>query len=408
MNRAAALSHFAFFSIALALASCGGSPAPQGPRPTGRIYSAEEVQREAQELVVREAEARARFLALSALRERLVARGLALDPLPSSPGLPTERHVPTSGLSEQDLAERMARLRKANEDLERFVPRLDRLRAKLLEHVDAQSGDPLAQLDAIERAGRGTLRLPLHERELALELIYVPPSRGALGIDLDDPELPYPLERRGAARVTSSPALELVIAEGFFLQRGELTRAELAMLRGLPAPEEREAALPATGLTWREAQELAASVQHAQLAVRLPSEVEWEHAARFDPAGPPRFYPWGSMRDSARAAELARELTSAENAGVDRSALGLVHLAGNAREWTLDPWRERRWQAMAPLAVHHPTRLESPKETPALVAVRGSAAGEEGVLRCECAFRAAVDPNTCEATIGVRLLVLRR
>ncbi|MBK9387127.1 MAG: SUMF1/EgtB/PvdO family nonheme iron enzyme [Planctomycetes bacterium] len=408
MNRAASLSHFAFLSAALALASCGGSPAPQGPRPTGRIYSAEEVQREAQELVVREAEARARFLALSALRERLVARGLALDPLPSSPGLPTERHAPTSGLSEQDLAERMARLRKANEDLERFVPRLDRLRAKLLEQVDASSGDPLAQLDAIERTGLGKLRLPLRERELELELVYVPPSRGVLGIELDDPELPHPLERRGAARVTSSPLVELVMTEGYFLQRGELTRAELATLRGLPAPDASEAALPATELTWREALELAASIQHPQLLVRLPSEVEWEHAARFDPAGKPRFYPWGSTRDSARASELSRELSTSANAGVDRSALGFLHLAGNAREWTLEPWRERRWQAMAPIAVHHPARLEVPKETPPLVAVRGAAAGEEGVLRCECAFRAGENPNSCEASIGLRLLVLRR
>jgi putative ABC transport system ATP-binding protein len=408
MNRAAPLSLSALISAALALASCGGSPEPQRPRPSGRIYSAEEVQREAQELVVREAEARARFLALSALRERLVARGLQLDPLPSSPGLPTERHVPTSGLSEQDLAERMARLRKANEDLERFVPRLDRLRAKLLGQVDASDGDPRTQLDAIERAGIGTLRVALHERELSLELVYVPPGRGVLGIDLDDPELPHPLERRGAARVTSSPLVELVMTEGYFLQRGELTRAELATLRGLPAPEQSVAALPATQLTWREGLEIAAALQHPQLVVRLPSEVEWEYAARCDPAGKPRFYPWGGPRDAARESELARELTTAEHAGVDRSALGFLHLAGNAREWTLDAWRERRWQALAPLSVHHPSRLEVPKETPPLVAVRGAAAGEEGPLRRECAFRAAADPSTCEASIGLRLVVLRR
>jgi formylglycine-generating enzyme required for sulfatase activity len=142
--------------------------------------------------------------------------------------------------------------------------------------------------------------------------------------------------------------------------------------------------------------------------VRLPSEVEWEYAARCAPAGKPRFYPWGGTRDSARAAELGEELTTAANAGIDRSALGLLHLAGNAREWMLDPWRERRWEAMAPLAVHHPSRLEVPQEAPALVAVRGAAAGEEGPLRCECAHRAGEDPQTSAASIGVRLLVLRK
>jgi formylglycine-generating enzyme required for sulfatase activity len=409
MSPAAALRLLALIAIALALESCGGSPDPQRQRPSGRIYSAEEVQREAQELVVREAEARARFLSLAELRERLLARGETLPPLPTSPGLPKERHQPTSGLDELALAERMGRLRSANTALADFVARLDRLRAKLLERATATSSEDLrAALDAIERTGSGLLRIPLAERELSLELVHVPPGRGVLGIDLDDPELPHPLERRGAPRVTCSPVLELVMTEGFFLQRNELTRAELAALRGHPAPEESAAALPATELTWREALELSASIAHPELAVRLPSEVEWEYAARFDPAGKPRFYPWGSTRDAARAAELASELTTAANAGIDRSALGLLHLAGNAREWMLDPWRERRWEAMAPLAVHHPSRLELPQEAPALVVVRGAAAGEVGALRCECAHRAGEDPRTSAASIGVRLLVLRK
>lgn len=408
MSLAAALRLLAL-SASAALVSCGGSPDPQRPRPSGRIYSAEEVQHEAQELVVREAEARARFHSLAELRERLLARGETIAPLPTSPGLPKERHQPTSGLDELALAERMGRLRSANTALADFVARLDRLRSKLLERAKATSaGDLRSALDAIESKGSGALRIPLAERELMLELVYVPPGRGVLGIDLDDPELPHPLERRGAARVTSSPPLELVMTEGFFLQRSELTRAELHLLRGLPAPEESEAELPATGLTWREALELAATIALPEIAVRLPSEVEWEYAARLDPAGKPRFYPWGSTGDAARAVELASELTTAANAGVDRSALGLVHLAGNAREWMLDPWRERRWEAMAPLAVHHASRLEVPQDLPSLVAVRGAAAGEEGVLRYECAFRSSADPHAGSAAIGIRLLVLRR
>ena len=110
--------------------------------------------------------------------------------------------------------------------------------------------------------------------------------------------------------------------EAFLVDQGRKKQADL-----------RDANLPAVNVSWTDA-----SAYCRSRGARLPTEAEWEYAAR-GPEG--RTYPWGEARPNAALARFGGQERKALKIGSlpQGATLEGVHdLAGNVAEWVQDWW----------------------------------------------------------------------
>ena len=139
----------------------------------------------------------------------------------------------------------------------------------------------------------------------------------------------------------SSPQLTVVL-DSFYMDLTEVTlkryeryRQALNEERGRKVVAEPENAssppeFPVLGLTLKQA-EFYAHWAHKE----LPTEAEWERAARGEASFP---HPWGNGRAIWSQARKQNTITAVKTFGTDVSPFGIYDLAGNAREWCTDRW----------------------------------------------------------------------
>jgi formylglycine-generating enzyme required for sulfatase activity len=166
----------------------------------------------------------------------------------------------------------------------------------------------------------------------------------------------YRVGRAGAEHRRASLALperEVDLA-AYWIDRTEVSRAQFAAFaratgREVPWSDEDLAGttgqLPATGVAWNEARAYA-----EWAGKRLPTETEWEVAARGSEGRP---YPWGleflaenavlgpafvAPSDGPVRVPLGGSAVVVDAATADQSPFGCLHLCGNVREWTSTPW----------------------------------------------------------------------
>jgi formylglycine-generating enzyme required for sulfatase activity len=149
---------------------------------------------------------------------------------------------------------------------------------------------------------------------------------------------------------------------------------------------------PALGMTWHAAAEycrwLSAKTGHRY---RLPTEAEWEYAAR---AGSTT--PWSSGKDPATLAEAAWTADNSNGRPHPVStrkpnAFGLYDMHGNVAEWTLDRYDAKRYATLASGAVQEdPVLLPGAARYPHVV--RGGSF-EDDAAHVRSAARRASKPD---------------
>lgn len=206
-----------------------------------------------------------------------------------------------------------------------------------------------------------------------------------------------------------------VILDAFYIDQQEVTITLYAAFleatqRKAPATWDEEAVTsagdrPAVGVSWFDAEAYCKWVGE-----RLPTEAEWEKAARGTDG---RRYPWGQMQPFVDIANYNRGLWVSETvtlssvtSGIEgmsvrhglkeggRSPYGLFHMAGNAAEWVAD-WYDREYYGKAP-AKNPPGPTEGEKR----VIRGGSWADLPATLRVTA--RTSAEPDFRDRTVGFR------
>jgi iron(II)-dependent oxidoreductase len=257
----------------------------------------------------------------------------------------------------------------------------------MLQALNLRSGQPLLDTGSPLPHGRSgvagtSVQVPAGEFVLGVDAISEPHS-----LDNERPAhiVDVPAFRIGRVPVTNSEWQQFIDDGGYHQQRwwsdpGWTHRHEAA----LTAPqfwnaigrsrtrfghvEEIPADEPVQHVTYFEAEAYA-----AWAGARLPTEVEWEKAAAWDPAvGSRRRFPWGASEPTEHLANLGGGALRPAPVGAypaSASAYGAEQMLGDVWEWTTSPLRP--WPGFTPMIYD---RYSQPF-------FEGSGAGDYKVLR---------------------------
>ena len=195
----------------------------------------------------------------------------------------------------------------------------------------------------------------------------------------------------GSAESDAAPP-HLVSLSAFEIDRDEVNQAAyqaFAETNQDASPPAEHPEQPATMVSWTDA------VAYCQWqGKRLPTEAEWEFAAR---GSENRTYPWGEAPPTATLARFGGQYkgpTDAASLAAGATPEGMHHLAGNAAEWVQD-WWDPAYYAASPAV-----DPQGPAEGDYRVVRGGSWSSPADELRASA--RAYSNPDKGTGTIGFR------
>lgn len=188
-------------------------------------------------------------------------------------------------------------------------------------------------------------------------MVSIPAGSFMMGRDLTDEEKKFAIDvsRRRVTIFSYDWPAHPKDVKAFYLDITEVSNAQYAefiKVMGLSAPESwkgpeppaNAGLIPVTGVDYRDARKYCdwrSQQRNDGVNYRLPTEEEWEYAARGKDAGKPgapmNLFPWGDQWIEGNANTLESRLEKPRNVDAYfnvKSPFGVLNLAGNVVEWT--------------------------------------------------------------------------
>ncbi len=278
---------------------------------------------------------------------------------------------------------------------EAIPPDLDRIVLDML-NFDVEARPPSAQAinDALSRAvlikPEGRTRRDVMERP---ESVLIPDGEYFVGSGPSSSVLAEKPMRR-----VSLSAFEISITTVTNDQyRHFMKRTGNGPLQWMDHPEFGGSDNPAVGATWAQANAYAEWV-----GGRLPTEIEWEIAAKGGEKQ--RTYPWGEeVADMTRANidAVCTSTTPVSSYKLGAASNGLMDMCGNVWEWCLDTWDPNFYRQMGQLERNPRSRIDG-----TVCAIRGGSF-ESFATMGRCSFRHYCEMDESRPDVGFRIVIDR-
>ena len=247
---------------------------------------------------------------------------------------------------------------------------------------------------------------PTLVNDLGMIFVMIPAGEFVMGThDLDEALFERP-EADSSRIADEAPAHRVAFKKTFYLGRTEVTQQQWLKVMGTkPGPDShwqrsdwRE--LPLVSISWDRAQEYVRRLneRNDKFRYRLPTEAEWEYAARAGSHGL-RPFPVEQLKDHAWYIENSDDIPQPV-ATRRPNAWGLYDMLGNAWEWVGD------WYGPDTYTRGATVNPKGPPTGRLRVRRGGSYHCQPHLVRS--AYRAADKPDQTYSVLGFRLLVERR